>query len=149
SFSLAPRPSERAVAAFVASAWRISSTRCEGVSLTATWAGFTLSGCGFAGAALAAPDWTAAAIRAATPARARVARGGVRVGRCAVWEVRLREELLLNTDSFCVTAGRAARGDRTVGWDVRAEQGVTRNHVQAAHRQRMGLWGCCESAWEE
>ncbi|GHE11147.1 hypothetical protein GCM10010339_69670 [Streptomyces alanosinicus] len=71
------------------------------------------------------------------------------MGRCAVWEVRLREELLLNTDSFCVTAGRAARGDRTVGWDVRAEQGVTRNHVQAAHRQRMGLWGCCESAWEE
>ncbi|GAA3218235.1 hypothetical protein GCM10020256_22030 [Streptomyces thermocoprophilus] len=25
--------------------------------------------------------------------------------------VRLREELLLNTDSFCVAAGRAARGD--------------------------------------
>ncbi|GAA5030895.1 hypothetical protein GCM10023335_71700 [Streptomyces siamensis] len=32
-----------------------------------------------------------------------------------MWEVRLWEELLLNTDSFCVAAGRAARGDRTMG----------------------------------
>ncbi|GGV25098.1 hypothetical protein GCM10010260_76800 [Streptomyces filipinensis] len=104
--------------------------------MTATWAGFILPGCGFDGAALAAPDWTAAAIRAATPARATVA-----VRRCAAWEVRLREEeLLLNTDSFCVTAGRAARGDRTVGWDVRAEQGVTRNHVQADRAQQG--WHC-------
>ncbi|GHG77501.1 hypothetical protein GCM10018980_75840 [Streptomyces capoamus] len=67
---------------------------------------------------MAVPDWTAAAIRAATPARATVAVLG-----CEVWEVRPREEMLLNTDSFCMTAGRAARGDRTVGWDVRAELG--------------------------
>ncbi|GGN75465.1 hypothetical protein GCM10011579_055560 [Streptomyces albiflavescens] len=32
-----------------------------------------------------------------------------------MWEVRLWGELLLNTDSFCVAAGRAARGDRTMG----------------------------------
>ncbi|GAA3817309.1 hypothetical protein GCM10022403_058450 [Streptomyces coacervatus] len=56
-----------------------------------------------AGAADAAPDWTAAASRAVTPATA------------TMWEVRLREELLLNTDSFCVAAGCAAREIRTVG----------------------------------
>jgi hypothetical protein len=32
-----------------------------------------------------------------------------------VWEVRLWGVLLLNTDSFCVAAGRAARGDRAAG----------------------------------
>jgi hypothetical protein len=44
-----------------------------------------------------------------------------------MWEVRLWEELLLNTDSFCVAAGRAARGDRTKGdpsGQNRAERGT-------------------------
>ncbi len=133
-----------AVAAFSASAWRISSVRCEGESLSAMWAGSALPACGFAGVADAAPDWTAAAIRAATPARATVA-----VRRRVVWEVRLRE-VLLNTDSFCVTAGRAARGDRTVGWDVRAEQGVTRNHVQVQDRLTRSKCGVAVSRpWEE
>ncbi|GGN13937.1 hypothetical protein GCM10011578_041420 [Streptomyces fuscichromogenes] len=80
---------------------------------------------GAAGAALAAPDWTAAAIRAVTPARATAA-----VRRYVLWGVRLREELLLNTDSFCVAAGRTARGDPDGGWAGRAELGVTRNHVR-------------------
>ena len=78
--------------------------------MTATWAGLALPAAGaWDGAADAAPDWTAAASRALTPTTARV------------WEVRLREELLLNTDSFCVAAGRAARGDPDGGSTVRAE----------------------------
>ncbi|MGQ4445709.1 hypothetical protein ACN6LI_004466, partial [Streptomyces violaceoruber] len=32
-----------------------------------------------------------------------------------VWEVRLWGVLLLNTDSFCVATGCAARGDRSAG----------------------------------
>ncbi|GAA3070919.1 hypothetical protein GCM10010448_62260 [Streptomyces glomeratus] len=79
---------------------------------------------GPAGAALAAPDWTAAASRAETPTRATAAarRGGM-------WEVRLREELLLNTDSFCMAAGRAARGDRAEGRPSGQNKGGTRNQV--------------------
>ena len=66
----------------------------------------------WAGAADAAPAWTAAASSAVTPATA------------TMWEVRLREELLLNTDSFCVAAGCAARGDPDGGSTVRAELGL-------------------------
>ncbi|GAA5212286.1 hypothetical protein GCM10023323_47590 [Streptomyces thinghirensis] len=54
------------------------------------------------------------AISAATPARATAAARRW-VVRDAVWEVRLWGVLLLNTDSFCVAAGRAARGDRPAG----------------------------------
>src|SRR5690348_8757607 len=97
----------RAVRARAASASRSSSARCEGESLTAAWAGLPLAEA-WAGAAEAAPVWTAAASRAVTPAMARV------------WEVRLREELLLNTDSFCVAADRATRGDPDGGSTARA-----------------------------
>ncbi|GHF22544.1 hypothetical protein GCM10017776_45950 [Streptomyces griseoluteus] len=57
---------------------------------------------------------------AATPARATVAvrRRGERRLRAG-----LVRGLLLNTDSFCVAAGRAAEGDRTVGWGVRGRTG--------------------------
>ncbi len=89
-----------AVAARAVSASRISSARCEGESESAMCAGFPLLARGLAGAAEeVAPAWTATASRAVTPAAA------------TMWEVRLREELLLNTDSFETVADRATWGD--------------------------------------
>ena len=79
--------------------------------MTAAWAGSPFTAEEPAGAADAAPDWTAAASRALTPTTARV------------WEARLREELLLNTDSFCVAADHTARGDPDGGSTARAELG--------------------------
>ncbi|WP_220214851.1 hypothetical protein, partial [Streptomyces shenzhenensis] len=58
-----------------------------------------------------------------------------------LWGVRLREELLLNTDSFCMAAGRTARGDPDGGWAGRAELGGTRNHVRVQYRARQQRWG--------
>src|SRR3954471_13771388 len=123
SDSFAPRPRSLAVSALAALASRISSARCEGGSLRATAPGLILPAEGaWAGAALAAPDWTAAVSRAATPTRATPA-----TRRLAVWEVRLWEELLLNTDSFCVAAGHTARGDRTEGDPSGHNREVRRN----------------------
>ncbi|CAM5282608.1 hypothetical protein SALBM311S_03993 [Streptomyces alboniger] len=106
-----------AVSALPASALRISSARWAGVSFTDSAPGMTLPAAEGArsGAAVAAPDWTAAAIRAETPTRATAAalrRAEWGMVSEVVWEVRLCEELL-NTDSFCTAAGLAARGDRS------------------------------------
>lgn len=78
---------------------------------------------------MAAPDWTAVAISAATPARATAAARRWVVRREGVWEVRLWGVLLLNTDSFCVAAGRAAREDRTAGGPAGRYWAVRSNHV--------------------
>ncbi|GAA3296003.1 hypothetical protein GCM10020295_24590 [Streptomyces cinereospinus] len=45
----------------------------------------------------------------------------------------LDEELLLNTDSFCVAAGRAAREDPDGGWAVRAERERRCTRPRARH----------------
>src|SRR6476619_3826180 len=111
-----------AVCALAASASRISSVRCEGESARAAWAGLPLAAASgaFSGAAVAAPDCTAAAMSADTPTRATAA-----ARRGVVWGVRLREGLLLNTDSFCAAAGHAARGDPTAGEPCGHDKGGT------------------------
>jgi hypothetical protein len=84
----------------------------------------------FSGAAVAAPDWTAAANRAvtATSAPAAARRWVVRERVVLVWEVLwevLWEVRLwdwrLNTDSFCMAAGHTA-GETGRLVTVRAEQ---------------------------
>ncbi|GAA2557137.1 hypothetical protein GCM10010398_51450 [Streptomyces fimbriatus] len=71
---------------------------------------------------MALPDCTAVATRAATPARATAA-----ARRCVVRGVRLWEDLLLNTDSFCAAADHAARGDRSAGGPAGRYEAVRRD----------------------
>src|SRR5690606_38603462 len=139
SFSLAPRPISRAVSALVALASRISSARWAGVSATDSEPGFAaLSAAGTcSGAAVAVPAWTAVATRAATPARATAA---------VLRGVRLWEDLLLNTDSFCAAAGRAARGDRPAGGPAGQNRAVRGTSCAAelwpGHGGDAVRWGC-------
>ena len=58
--------------------------------------------------------------------------------------MRLREGLLLNTDSFCAAADHAARGDPTAGGPYGHDKGGTQN--QGETWSEVLLWGCCELA---
>ncbi|CAM5707809.1 hypothetical protein SALBM217S_08394 [Streptomyces griseoloalbus] len=101
------------------SAWRISAARWAGVSVTDSEADAAEPAVRGAvpGAAVAAPDCTAVAISAATPARATAA-----TRRCVVRGVRLWDVLLLNADSFCGAAGLRGLGRPAGGSAGRAER---------------------------